>query len=112
VSGEATVRWMPPVERYAGLTVDIPGGSIELGLERDRGESVIAKRAEMRRICEEEALVLNGDGVSEDSAAELSDSIDARFRERWPGLSWFVEIWNERERLTQVYAPRGMPRTR
>lgn len=91
------------IERYAGATVDIPGGSIELGLQREAGEPVSDKRAEMRRICDEEALVLNGDDINDGFAAVLSDRIDARFSAVWPGLAWFIEIWNARERLTQVY---------
>lgn len=91
------------IERYAGATISIPGGSIELGLQRGVGEPVTMKRAEMRRICEEEALVLNGDDVGEAAAAALSDAIDARFAQTWPGLAWFIEIWRAEERLTQVY---------
>lgn len=102
----AAAQLHPPVtltERYAGATVDIPGGTIELGLQRNRGEPIALKRAEMKRIVAEEALVLNGDDINEDSAARLSDRLDARFSETWPDRAFWVEIWRAEERLTQVY---------
>lgn len=90
-------------ERYAGCTVEITGGTIELGLQRDRGEPIGPKRNDARRICAEEALVLNGDDIDEDSAARLSDAIAARFEATWPRRAWWIEIWQADERLTQVY---------
>lgn len=90
-------------ERYAGATVAIPGGSVELGIQRERGEPINGLRASVRSVVEAYALVLNGDDVTEDSAAALSDAIDAALSSAWPDRAWFVEIWNADERLTQVY---------
>jgi hypothetical protein len=90
-------------ERYAGATVDIPGGSVELGIQRGRGEPVTQLRAHAKDIVTTCALILNGDNVSEDTAADLSDRIDTLFAEAWPDRAWFIEIWNANDRLTQVY---------
>jgi hypothetical protein len=104
------VDWRPPVqgrhtltERYAGATIDIPGGTVELGLQRSCGEPIAPARALMRHVVEECALVLNGDDITEATAPSLSDRIDATFGDRWPDRAWFVEIWDAKERLTQVY---------
>ena len=103
---EAVAPLRPPAaltELYAGATVEIPGGSIELGLQRGRGEQIALKRSEAKRICAEEALVLNGDDVTEDSAARLTDRLAERFAATWPRRAWFLEVWCASERLTQVY---------
>lgn len=91
------------IERYAGATVEIPGGSVELGLQRGRGEPINHLRSEAKHIVAQCALPLNGDDVDEDSAARLSDRIDEWFAETWPSRAWWIEIWRAEERLTQVY---------
>lgn len=91
------------IERYAGATVEIPGGSVEIGLQRGRGEPINTLREEAKDIVAQCALRLNGDCINEDGAARLSDRIDEWFAATWPGRAWWIEIWRGEERLTQVY---------
>lgn len=100
------------VERYLRVSIEVPGGSIEAGLQRAAGEPLALLRAELHRLLESEALVLNGDDITDDNAAPLIDAIDQRIAATWPARAWFVEIWQADECLSQVYAPYGMPRHR
>lgn len=102
----------PAVERYLRVTIEIPGGSIEAGMQRSRGEPLTLLRAELARVLAEEALALNGDDVTEETAGRLVDAIEVRVAAAWPARAWFVEIWDANEALSQVYAPYGMPRVR
>lgn len=103
------------VESYARISVAVPGGSVEAGLQRESPEPLRLKRAEMARIIAEEALALNGEPLSEENGNWLTAGIEQRFREAWPSRAWFVELWmadadGDEQPLTQVYAPWGMPR--
>ncbi len=100
----------PTVERYLLVTVELPGGNIEVGLHRHHGEPVRWLRAELRRIVEDEILILNGESVTDDTATRIVDGIEARVQETWPGRPWWAEVYDTVERLTQSYAPYGMPR--
>lgn len=102
------------VESYARISVAVPGGSVEAGLQRESPEPLRLKRAAMARIIAEEALALNGDSLSEDNGNWLTLAIEQRFREAWPTKAWFVELWmadadGDEQPLTQVYASWGMP---
>lgn len=107
-----------PVESYARVSVAVPGGSVEAGLERGTtAEPLRLKCAELRRIIADEALALNGDCLDEDNGAWLTAALDVRMRETFPGRAWFVELWiadadGTEEPLSQVYAPWGMPMER
>lgn len=103
---------IPPVELYFRATVVIPGGSIEAGLQRSRGEPLTLLRAELARVIADEALVLNGSDVTDETAGRLIDAIEERVAAIWPARAWFVEVWQAEEALCQVYAPYGMPRVR
>lgn len=97
-----------PVERYARASVAIAMGSIEVGVQWLAPATREADRNMARTIIEsaEDAL---GAGATADA---LTDEIERRFSATWPDRGWFIEVWNEREALTQVYAPCGMPRVR
>lgn len=112
-------RPTPPVERYVRASVDIPGGSIELGYQYDldangrtdtRGTA--ACRAALRGFADRAARhTLQGRDLTEVLADELTDALsDSIAAVTAPGIGWFVEVWNEREALTRVYAPCGMPK--
>lgn len=90
-------------ERYLGATVEIPGGSVELGLQRQVGEPIHWLRSEAKRIVAECALELNGDDVDDDSAPRLIDRMAAWFDETWPQRAYFLEVWNASERLVQTF---------
>jgi|SRR6185295_2003752 len=100
------------IERYLRATITIPGGSIEAGMQRTRGEPLTLLRAELARIIADEVLTLNGDDVDDESAGRLIDAIEERISETWPARAWFVEVWQADEAVCQVYAPYGMPRRR
>jgi hypothetical protein len=102
----------PAIERYLRITIVIPGGSIEAGMQRSRGEPLRLLRAEFKRVLEGEALTLNGSDIDDDSVGPLIDRIEERVDATWPTRAWFVEIWQAEEALCQVYAPYGMPRVR
>jgi hypothetical protein len=95
----------PPIERYLRVSIEIPGGSIEAGLERATGEPLTILRNELRRILQDEALILNGDDVDDESAGRLIDSIEYQVRSTWSARAWFVEVWDAVEALSQVYQP-------
>lgn len=99
----------PDIERYLRVTIDIPGGSIEAGMQRTRGEPLTLLRAELARVLIDQALTLNGDDVTDETAGRLIDAIEDRISQLWPGRAWFAEIWQADEALSQVYAPYGMP---
>ena len=100
----------PTVERYLLVTLEIPGGSIEVGLHRNPGEPIHWLRSELRRIASDEVLILNGENVTDDTATRIVDSIEARVQATWPNRPWWAEVYDTVERLTQSYAPYGMPR--
>jgi hypothetical protein len=102
------------VERYLRVTVEVPGGSIEAGLERKLGEPLYVLRAELRTVIAvcHAAVAGRHDGVlpiCDDTAAPVTDLIESRLRVTWPDRAWFVEVWSGAEALTQVYSPWGMP---
>jgi hypothetical protein len=109
-------RDRPPVERYVLATVDIPGGQVfaGLGYEIAAGDDVAEIRRRARYIIEDLGAVLGESkrSLDETSAAQLSDFLAEDFTRKFRGRPWFVEVWNEREALTQTYAPWGRPRTR
>ena len=103
-----------PIESYLRATVIVPGGSIEAGLQRRRGEPLHWLRGRLRDVVAERSLVLNGDPLDEDNGQRLTDALDIAMDEEWPDRAWFVELWiadasGSGECLTQVYAPFGMP---
>ncbi len=99
-----------PIERYARATVVVPGGSIEAGVERQRGEPVRLIRAELARLLGEEFRALTCHEIGDECAAPLIDALEARLDAIWPARAWFIELWQADECLTQVYAPWGMPK--
>jgi len=105
-------RSLPPIERYLRATVVIPGGSIEAGMQRSRGEPLRLLRSELARVIADEALVLNGEDIDDDNAGPLIDRIEERISAIWPARAWFIEIWQADEAVCQVYAPYGTPRVR
>jgi hypothetical protein len=104
----------PPIERYVLATVDIPGGQVFAGLGYERGELVAGKREHLIGIVSVHASrdAVGGDPVTVGSADDLSQRIERDLSLTFQDRAWFVEIWNEREALTQTYAPWGRPRTR
>lgn len=90
-------------ERYLGATVEIPGGSVELGLQRNVGEPIHWLRKEAKRLVGECVLQLNGDCIDEHEAPRLIDRIDRWFSETWPDRAYFLEVWDASERLVQTY---------
>jgi hypothetical protein len=104
----------PPIERYVLATVDIPGGQIFAGLAYEEGEALAPMRKALADYAGYAAEVMRkkGDKLDEDVADALTEATRINVEERWPGRPWFVEIWNEREALTQTYAPYGRPRAR
>lgn len=107
--GETQIVLTRPVESYVRMTVEVPGGSVEVGLQRQLGEPMRLLRSEIRRLVEESALILNGEALNEDNGRELTDLLEVRFRSVWPARAWFLELWLGEEALSQVYAPWGMP---
>lgn len=79
-------------------------------MQRTRGEPLRLLRSELARVIADEALVLNGADVDDDSAGRLINAIEDRISRLWPGRAWFAEVWQADEALSQVYAPYGMPR--
>jgi hypothetical protein len=114
--GEIRIGERPPIERYVLATVDIPGGQVfaGLGYEVSAGDDVAEIRRRARYIIEDLGAVFSESkrSLDETSAAQLSDFIAEDFGRKFRGRPWFVEVWNEREALTQTYAPWGRPRTR
>jgi hypothetical protein len=113
VSGGGPVR---PIERYARCSVDIPGGSVELGVAYERNEffSLPQMRASMIALVRRAvAQDLDYYDVGDHNADRLSEGIETSIRAVMPdGHAWFVEVWNATECLTQVYQPYGMPITK
>lgn len=107
-------RATPSTERYVRASVDIDGGSVEVGMQYERGDGFdLARlreqlRATVRRSARE---ALRGGALTEQNADALTEGIELMIRAVLPdGHGWFVEVWNAQEALTQVYAPCGMPR--
>lgn len=102
----------PPIERYVRCSVTVFGsknraiGSIEAGLLVTPSQDHRALREELRHVLDD-ACVACRDREDADELTQLCESMIAG---RWPAHAWFVEVWNEDEALTQVYAPYGMPR--
>ena len=98
----------PPIERYIRCSVDIPGGSIEVGLQHCPNVSREFVRAVVRD------AYFRATAMTDLEFSELADLLtnflEHDFASTWPTRAWFVEIWNEREALSQVYQPYGMPR--
>lgn len=103
----------PPIERYVRCSVSVFGtknrviGSIEAGLLVVPGMNHRALREELRSVLDD-ACVSCRDREDADGLTALCESL---ITERWPSAAWFVEVWQEDEALTQVYAPFGMPRS-
>jgi hypothetical protein len=97
-------------EYYLMVTVDIPGGTLTAGLQRSPGEPLPIIRAELRRVTTDAALILNGDSITDDTAAPLIDAVAARLTATWPDRAWFLEVWDAVEELAQTYSPFGRPR--
>lgn len=105
------VTQRPTIERYLMVTVQIPGGTITAGLHRSLGEPLHFLRNGLRDVIEVEALALNGDDVTDESAGRLIDSIEYQLNSTWPARAWFCEVWDGDSELAQSYAPYGRPRT-
>lgn len=104
----------PPIDRYVFATVDIPGGQIFAGLAYEEGEALAPMCAALADYATYAADIMRkkGDKLDEDVAHALTEATRINVEECWPGRAWFVEVWNEREALTQTYAPYGRPRVR
>lgn len=101
------------IERYIRCSVDILGGSVELGLQHNGvpGDPS-GDRAHVRKMVASWCAATERGGVSfEARADQLIVDLESIFSVHWPDRAWFVEIWNEREALSQVYQPYGMPRS-
>jgi hypothetical protein len=99
----------PPVERYVRASVEIPGGSIEVGVQYQLGESTDDLRRRVRELVQQTASSKAAKPLTDAGVDDVTHDLELRFEATWPTLAWFVEVWNETEALTQVYAPRGMP---
>ncbi len=105
-----------PIERYVRCSVEIPGGSVEVGVQRL--DFAHPDRETIRRLVHAAWLLVRvGDLGSplrrlspEEEFDRLSQQLELDIGRMWPDRGWFVEVWNETEALTQVYAPCGMPR--
>ena len=102
----------PTTERYTLVTVDLPGGNIEAGVHRELGEPVAVLRSELRRLVQLAVDEVLGGlfMVCDDTAPRLVDALEAHIQRTWPSRPWWCEVYDESERLTQTYAPYGMPR--
>lgn len=101
----------PPIERYMRCSVEIPGGSVEVGLSYETTPDV--DREDLRRVVLDECAAIDHEESSatvEQLADVLTLLLECEFSSRWPNRAWFVEVWNDSEALTQVYQPYGMPR--
>lgn len=103
-----------PIERYVRCSVEIIGtkrrvvGSIEAGLLVTPDSDHRALRDQLRSVLGDALAFDGGRGDADD----LTQTLENFIVDRWPDRAWFVEVWNEDEALTQVYAPHGMPRWR
>jgi hypothetical protein len=100
----------PPIERYIRCSIEIPDGSIEMGLEVTSGP---ASRTTLRQIAiaaymtaRVESQWTNVEGLADAITPILERSMVGI----WPDRPWFFEVWSATEALSQVYAPYGMPR--
>lgn len=98
-----------PVEHYVRTSVGIYGGSVEAGIWYEPGEPTAPLRSKLREVIETAAL---GVSLRGEGSVRCSARIEQSLGQLWPGRPFFVEIWNEHDGLTQVYAPCGMPRSR
>lgn len=102
----------PTIERYALVTVEVPGGNIEAGVHRALGEPVAVLRSELRRLVRLAEVDVLGElfMICDDTAPRLVDVLEEHIQRTWPSRPWWCEVYDESERLTQTYAPYGMPR--
>lgn len=101
---------MGKIESYARVSIPVPGGSIEAGLQRCAAEPLRLIRAELERVLADEALALNGEALDEDSGDWLTAALHDRMIAVFSGRAWFLELWiadadGDEVPLTQVYAP-------
>lgn len=114
VTGAGDIVWRGPprlIERYVRASVDIPGGSVEVGVQYEQTDALRLIRDDIRDAVGEVVLLMNGDGLIEQDAPWLTAELERRIVEKWPNRGWFAELWCADECLTQVYAPCGMPRS-
>lgn len=107
----------PPIERYIRCSVDIPSGSVEVGLQREppTGNERVTIR-QLVHVAYMRSLTVGGLdeprwSTMEEFADIITPDLEKSFSQVWPDRAWFVEIWNETEALSQVYQPYGMPRS-
>lgn len=99
----------PPIERYVRCSVDLPGGSLELGLFYNRGEPLRGLSDKLGELATKAARVVDGP-ITLEIAEMLSAELEANIVAQWGDRAWFLEVWNADSALTQIYAPHGMPR--
>lgn len=103
----------PPIERYVRASVDVKGGSVELGVQYFDGEDINAMRelalALVSAAVYQSAL---GDTLTPDIADYLTTTLDDHIVSNWGDRGRFIEVWNATSALTQVYVPCGMPMNR
>jgi hypothetical protein len=105
------VHEQPPVERYVLATVEMPGGAVFAGLAYSDQDDIVELREELRSAIDHLA---GGATVplTVSAARRLSLAFEACASGVWTGRPHWLEVWNEREALTQTYAPWGKPRIR
>lgn len=100
----------PPVERYMRCSIEIPHGSIEMGLEVTDGTG---SRVTLRQVAHAAYMTVQMEGnwkTVEDLADSITPVLELSMNSIWPDRAWFFEVWSATEALSQVYAPYGMPR--
>ena len=102
----------PPIERYVRASIDVPGGSVEVGVQYHHGERLPTMRQTIRQAVGEATLLLKGAPLTDMDASYITGELERSIDTRWPDRGWFVELWCGEQCLTQVYAPCGMPRVR
>lgn len=117
IPGDHEIVWRgprPPVERYVRASVDIPGGSVEVGIGYRDGKPDI-DRDTIRKLVHscyfKSKLADDWRGEIEYLATALTPMLERDIAFVWPGRAWFFEVWSATEALTQVYQPYGVPRS-
>jgi hypothetical protein len=102
---------MRRIERYLRASVEIPDGSVEIGLEITDGKTTRESLRHVVHMAYLQARSIVEWTNAEEFADSLAPVLEVSMRSVWPDRAWFVEIWDEKQALTQVYSPYGMPIT-
>ncbi len=103
----------PPIERYLRVIVPIPGGEIEVGLAYFPHDALNDLRAQARLQVDEVTAAVRAHvppiPLTVDLAAALTGRLEVALLTRFVDRPFWIEVWDDREALTQTYAPWGRP---